>query len=99
MDELAVKILAIVALIVAIVFDWPRALAGALVGLAGRWMRRPWLVIPIGVLAVAGIGELIYGLLGRAGSPGWPSFSAGLLISGICAMGVFAAIRSILTDE
>ncbi len=99
MDELAVKILAVVALIVAIVFDWPRALAGALVGLAGRWMRRPWLVIPVGVVAVAGIGELIYGLIGRGGSPSWPSFSSGFLISGICAMGVFAAIRNILADE
>lgn len=99
MDEIAIKILAVVALIVAILFDWPRALAGAVVGLAGRWMRRRWLIIPAGVVVVAGAGELIYGLVGRGGSPSWSSFSAGLLISGICAMGVFAAIRSILSDD
>ena len=99
MDELAVRLLAIVALIVTIYFDWPRALAGAVVGLAGRWLRRRWLIIPAGVVTVAGAGELIYGLLGRGGSPSWASFTAGLLIAGICALGVFAAIRSILTDD
>lgn len=88
MDDILPTIIAVLLVIAAVVFDWPRAVAGLIIGIGARRIGRAWLLIPIGVVAVAAVGEFIYPLLGRTSGPGWPSFGTGLVSAGACAYGL-----------
>ncbi|NOT71728.1 MAG: hypothetical protein HOP09_10735 [Hyphomicrobium sp.] len=97
MEEAVGKIFGVIAIIAAVVFDWPRAIAGVLLGF---FVRRsafayPMIVLIAGVVAIAGIGELIYPLIGRTASANWGSFTLGLVSSGATAYGLFRYIFSI----
>lgn len=81
------KIVAIVFVVAAAIFDWPRTLAGLAVGYAGRRSGYPRLAIPLGVVAVAAAGELIYPLIGRTAEANWGSFAIGLVAAGVAAVG------------
>lgn len=88
MDEILPNIIGFLLLLVVVVFDWPRAVAGFVIGIGARQIGRPWLIIPIGVFLVAAAGELLYPLFGRGNGPSWQSFSIGLLVAGACAYGL-----------
>ena len=92
MDELLPKIFAIVLVIAGIIFDWPRAIAGSVLGLAGRYFKRRWLFLIVGVPLIAGAGEAIYPLIGRTEEMSWASFATGIVVAGVTAYGVFRVL-------
>jgi hypothetical protein len=87
-DETVFKIIIGIALIIAIFLDWPRALAGALVGFVGRRLKQPWWMVLVGVVLVAALGEFIYAAIGRTSGMSWGTFNYGVLIAGACALGL-----------
>lgn len=88
MDDLLFKLLAGIALIAMLIFDWPRAVAGAALGLVARNFGRPWIVIPIGVIAIAGLGELVYVALGFGDGVTRDGFLLGLMTSSVTSLAV-----------
>jgi hypothetical protein len=87
-SDLAGKIIVALVAIAAVIFDWPRALAGLAVGYAGRRSGYPMIAIPAGVVAVSAIGEVIYSVIGRTSGMGWGSFLFGLIAAGATAYGI-----------
>ena len=57
MDDAFGKIVAALAIILVVLYDWPRALAGIAAGIAVRWsgMTRPLVAIVAAVVAIAGL--------------------------------------------
>jgi hypothetical protein len=92
MDDAVFKLIAVGAVILAVVFDWPRALAGVAIGVVCRRSDYKWLVIPAGVVLVAALGEVIYPLIGWAHEASWGSFSLGLIAAGATAAGLFRVL-------
>lgn len=88
MDEILPTVIAIVLVIAAVVYDWPRALAGLIVGVGARQIGRPWVLIPVGVLLTAAAGEFVYKLVGYDHQPSWKSFGLGVAVAGVCAFGL-----------
>jgi hypothetical protein len=97
-EDLLAKIVVGLILLVAVVFDWPRAIGGVLVGLAAQRIGSPYLTIPTGVAIVAGVGELIYAALGYADAFSWPSFMGGCIAAGATAVGMRRLLTWIVTD-
>ncbi len=91
MEDAFGKIVAALFVILVIIFDWPRAIAGLLAGIAIRWSKvgNPLVALIIAVVAIAGLGELIYPLIGRTEGANWNSFGLGLLAAGAPAYGLF----------
>ncbi len=97
-EDLLAKVVVGLILVAAVVFDWPRALGGALVGLAAWRVGWPYVTIPAGVLIVAGLGELFYRVIGYADALTWTSFSAGVVAAGAGAIGLARLTRWIVND-
>lgn len=91
MDDAFGKIVAALAIILVVLYDWPRALAGIAAGIAVRWsgMTRPLVAIVAAVVAIAGLGELIYPLIGRTEAASWYSFGVGIVAAGATVYGLF----------
>ncbi len=89
MDDTVAKLIAAVIVLAAVVVDWPRALAGLAVGYFGRRSGYALIVIPVGVLAVALLGEVIYPLIGWTQGASMMSFFTGLVSAGATAYGLF----------
>lgn len=99
MDFDFTKIIVVIVTIAAVILDWPRALAGLVVGFAGRrWTAYPKIAIPLGVLIVAALGEVIYPLIGRTAEANMGSFLFGLLAAGITAYGLLSWIGNIFDN-
>lgn len=97
-EDLLAKAVVGLILVAAVVFDWPRALGGALVGLAAWRVGSPYVTIPLGVALVAGLGELIYRAVGYADALSWPSFWAGVVAAGAGAIGLTRLTRWVVND-
>ncbi len=89
MDDTVAKLIAAVIVLVAVVIDWPRALGGLAVGYFGRRSGYAIIAIPLGVFAVAVLGELIYPLIGQTNGASMLSFLTGLVSAGATAYGLF----------
>ena len=91
MEDAFGKLFGALLVLLAVVFDWPRALAGLLAGFGVRRMGfgYPMVAIVVAVVAIAGLGELIYPLIGRTDGPSWNSFIIGLVSAGATAYGLF----------
>lgn len=89
------KIIVAIITLAAVVLDWPRALAGLAVGYVGRRSGYPRIAIPGGVVAVAGLGELIYPLIGRTAGASWFSFGVGMIAAGATAYGLFRWLMNV----
>ncbi len=98
-DETLVKIVVGIALIIAILFDWPRAIAGVVVGIAGRLLKQPWWMILVGVVLVAGLGEVIYATIGRTSGMSWPSFWYGFMVAGATASGLHRVLAYMMESS
>lgn len=91
MDDTFGKIIGALAVLAMVIFDWPRAVAGAVLGF---FVRRSAIGLPIvaliaGVVVIAGLGEIIYPLIGRTTAASWESFTLGLVSSAATAYGLF----------
>lgn len=95
MDVDVTKVIAAVIALAAVVLDWPRALAGLLVGYFGRRTGYPMIAIPAGIVAVAAFGEVIYPLFGRTAAMSWGSFVFGLIAAGATAYGLFRWLATV----
>lgn len=82
-------------MVAAFVLDWPRALAGVIFGLLGRFLPYATIVVPLGVVIIAIGGEFIYPLVGRAGSPSLSSFALGLFSVAATASNLYITIRNL----
>lgn len=91
MDDAFGKIVAALAVILVVMYDWPRAIAGIFAGIAIRWsgISRPLVAIVAAVVAIAALGELIYPLIGRTEGASWNSFGVGIVAAGATAYGLF----------
>lgn len=100
MDDTFGKIIGALALLAMIVFDWPHAVAGAVFGFLVRRsaVAFPLIVLAVGVVVIAGIGEFIYPLIGRTPGAGWDSFVIGLVTAGASSYGLFRYFFSILDN-
>lgn len=87
LDDIPAALILIVVTIGALIYDWPRALAGLVVGLVARRTRRRFLSTSLGALGVAAAGEGIYAVTGRGGAPSLLSFGIGLFVAAVCAFG------------
>lgn len=94
-SDLVGKIVVALVTIAAVIFDWPRALAGLAVGYAGRRSGYPMIAIPAGVITVAALGELIYSMMGRTAGMSWGSFTLGLIAAGATAYGIHRILFSL----
>lgn len=91
MEDTFGKIIGALAVLAMVIFDWPRAAAGALLGFLVRRsaIAYPIVGIVIGVVVIAALGELIYPLIGRTTAASWSSFTLGLVSSAATAYGLF----------
>lgn len=88
LDDLPAALILIVVTIGALIYDWPRALAGLAVGVVTRRTRRRFVNTALGALGVAVAGEAVYRVMGRSGAMTVPSFGIGLFVAAVCAFGV-----------
>lgn len=95
MDDTIGKLVAALVLIAAVIFDWPRALAGLAVGYGARRLGYVWTMIPAGVVLVAAVGEVIYPLIGRSDAMSWGGFTLGIIAAGATAVGLFRMLYDI----
>ena len=98
MDDWVEPLISIAVLLIAVFWDWPRALAGAIAGVLIRWLRYSWLILPVAVVAIAALGELVYWVIGRGSAPSWHSFVGGLVVSGVCSFGLFRVLRKMMSN-
>jgi hypothetical protein len=89
------KVIAIVIILAAVVLDWPRAVAGLIAGYFLRRSEYPRVVIPLGVVGIAALGEAIYPLIGRTTGASWWSFGIGLISAGATAYGLFRTFSKV----
>lgn len=100
MEDVFAKIIGALAVIAAIIFDWPRAILGVFLGFFVRRsaIAYPMVVIVVGVVLIAGLGELIYPLIGRTTAASWGSFTLGLISVGATAYGLFRYLFSMFDN-
>jgi hypothetical protein len=79
----------------AFIVDWPRALAGLVLGAICRFLPYGTILIPAGVIIVSGAAELIYPWLGRTTEPHFWSFLVGLFAVAGTASSLYITIRNL----
>jgi hypothetical protein len=82
-------------LIAAFVLDWPRALVGVIFGLLSRFLPYATIVVPLGVIIIAAVGEFVYPLIGRTAGPSFASFVLGLFSVAATASNIYITIRNL----
>jgi uncharacterized membrane protein YhaH (DUF805 family) len=82
-------------LVAAFVLDWPRALAGAIFGLLSRFLPYATIVVPLGVVVIAVIGEFVYPLIGRTEGPSFLSLLLGVFSVAATASNIYITIRNL----
>jgi hypothetical protein len=92
--EFSVAIAAVLSLL-ALMIDWPRALAGLLLGAICRFLPYGTIVVPVGVLLVSALAELLYPVFGRSTEPHFWSFFLGLFAVAGTASSLFITIRNL----
>jgi hypothetical protein len=63
--------------ITAIIFEWPRTLAGLAFGAIGHCLPYGTIVVPVGSAVIAAVVEFLYPLIGRTPEPSLGSFVIG----------------------
>ena len=79
----------------AFALDWPRALAGVIFGLLGRFLPYATIVVPLGVVVIAIGGEFVYSLVGRTAAPSLSSLALGLFSVAATASSLYITIRNL----
>ncbi len=92
--ELSVALAAMMSLL-AFMIDWPRAVAGLVLGAVCRFLPYGTILVPVGVLLVSALAELLYPLFGRTAEPHFWSFFAGLFAVAGTASSLFITIRNL----
>jgi hypothetical protein len=92
--ELSVAIAATISF-AAFMIDWPRALAGLVLGAICRFLPYGTIVVPVGVIFISALAELLYPWVGRTSEPHFWSFLAGLFAVAGTASSLFITIRNL----
>jgi len=82
-------------MVAAFVLDWPRAVAGVIFGLLGRFLPYATILVPLGVVIIAIGGEFVYPLVGRTSAPSLSSFALGLFSVAATASNLYITIRNL----
>ncbi|HML28935.1 MAG TPA: hypothetical protein PKE16_08865 [Hyphomicrobium sp.] len=80
---------------VAFIIDWPRAVAGLILGVICRFLPYGTIVIPIGVVLVSALAELIYPFFGRTTGPHFWGFFIGIFAVAGTASSLYITIRNL----
>lgn len=80
---------------VAFVLDWPRAVAGIVFGCLSRYLPYATILVPIGVIVIAVVGEFLYPLIGRTTDPSWSSLMLGIFSVAATASNLYITIRNL----
>jgi hypothetical protein len=92
--ELSVAIAAAF-MIAAFIVDWPRALAGLVLGAICRFLPYGTILIPTGVILVSALAEIVYPWFGRSAEPHFWNFFIGLFAVAGTASGLYVTIRNL----
>ena len=92
--ELSVA-LAAALMTLAFVIDWPRAVAGLVLGAVCRYLPYGTIVVPLGVVFVSALFELIYPWVGRTSEPHFWNFVIGIFAVAGTASTLFITIRNL----
>jgi len=88
-------VIAVAVTIAALIIDWPRALVGLVLGAIGRFVPYGTVVLPIGIVPIAALGEFVYPAIGRTTEPSLGSFAIGLISVGATASSLYVTIRNL----
>jgi hypothetical protein len=88
LEDLFSKLIGFAAIVVMLVFDWPRAIAGVMLGLVAIYSGRPWITLLIGVPVIAGLGEAVYVSTGFHDAMTRDSLILGLITAGVTSYAV-----------
>lgn len=80
---------------IAFVIDWPRAVAGLVLGAVCRFLPYGTIVVPLGVVLVSALAELLYPWFGRTSGPHFWDFFIGIFAVGGTASSLFITIRNL----
>ena len=87
--------IALTVVIAAFVADWPRALAGLAFGAISRYLPYGTIVVPLGVVVIATVGEFLYPVIGRTTEPSLGSFAIGFFSVAGTASSLYITIRNL----
>ena len=87
-------LLAAVLMISAFVLDWPRALAGLALGAISRFLPYGTVVVPLGAVIIALIGDFAYPMIGRTAEPTLGSFLLGVFSVAGTASTLYITLRN-----
>jgi hypothetical protein len=88
-------VLAAALMIGAFIIDWPRALAGLALGAVCRFLPYGTIVVPLGVIIIAAVGDFAYPLIGRTAEPTFGSFVLGLFSVAGTASTLYITLRNL----
>lgn len=97
-NTLVAKVLVALIVVAAVILDWPRAIAGFILGWTVRLNRWPFWVTILGIVAIAAAGELFYSVIGRSAGVSSFGFLAGCVAAGATAVGLLRVARWIAED-
>jgi hypothetical protein len=92
--ELSVAIAAAF-MIMAFIVDWPRAVAGLVLGVICRFLPYGTITVPAGVVLVSALAEVLYPWLGRTTEPHFWNFFVGLFAVAGTASSLYITIRNL----
>ena len=75
--------------------DWPRAVAGLVLGAVCRFLPYGTIAIPTGVIFVSAVAELLFPFFGRATGPHMRGFFIGYLAVAGTASSLYITIRNL----
>jgi hypothetical protein len=87
--------IALAAMVAAFVLDWPRALAGLFLGAIARFLPFGTIVVPLGVVVIAAMGEYVYPIIGRTPHASRGSFLIGLFSVAGTASSLYVSLRNL----
>lgn len=79
----------------AFIIDWPRAVAGLVLGAVCRFLPYGTIVVPLGVIFLSALFELLYPWFGRTTGPHFWGFFVGLFAVAGTASSLYITIRNL----
>ncbi len=79
----------------AFILDWPRAVAGLVLGMVCRYLPYGTIMVPAGVVLVSGLAEFVYPWFGRTTAPHFWDFFLGLFAVAGTASSLYITIRNL----
>ncbi len=92
--ELSVAVAAM-AMIVAFIIDWPRALIGLALGIVCRFLPYGTIVVPLGAVVASALAELLYAWFDHVSEPHFWNFFIGIFAVAGTAASLYITTRNL----